>query len=119
MPSSERKAESAANAAPASIDEKIGWIRDTSGEGFSQITIHSWLRFARVTDDARGEAERLTDLFRVDTERVLSSPIVLMGTLEEIVERLHERRERWGYSYFTVHQAVARDFASVIERLDD
>jgi probable F420-dependent oxidoreductase len=119
MPSSERKAESAANAAPASIDEKIGWIKDASGERFSQIAIHAWLRFARVTDDARGEAELLTDLFRVDTERVLSSPIVLMGTLEEIVERLHERRDRWGYSYFTVQQAVARDFASVIERLDD
>jgi probable F420-dependent oxidoreductase len=119
LPSSEKKAESAADAAPANIDEKIGWIKDASGERFSQITIHAYLRFAKVTDDASGEAELLTDLFRVDAESVLSSPIILMGTVEEIVERLHERRERWGYSYFTVQQDVARDFASVIERLDN
>jgi hypothetical protein len=48
---------------------------------------------------------------------VLASPIVLVGTVGEIVERLHERRERWGYSYFTVQQPVAREFAAVLHRL--
>jgi probable F420-dependent oxidoreductase len=119
LPSSERKAESAADATPESIDEKIGWIKDAAGERFSQIAIHAYFRFAKVTDDAHGEAERLTDLFGVDSEQVLSSPIVLMGTEEEIVERLLERRERWGYSRFTVQQNVAREFAAVIERLND
>jgi probable F420-dependent oxidoreductase len=118
LPSSEHKAESAADAAPESIDEKIGWIKDAAGDRFSQLTIHAYFRFAKVTDDALGEAERLSKLFRVDAEHVLSSPIVLMGTVDEIVERLHERRERWGYSYFTVQQDVARDFAAVIERLN-
>lgn len=117
MPSSERKAETAANAAPASIDEKIAWVRAASGKRFPDIAIHAWLRFARVTDNAFAEAERLSGLFQVDAEDVLSSPIVLMGTTEQIVEQLHVRRERWGYSYFTVQQAVAREFAPVVERL--
>lgn len=119
LPSSEHKAESAANATPASIDEKFDWIRDAAGERFAQLTLHAWLRYAHVTEDARGEAEKLTNLFRVDAEQVLKSPVVLMGTVEEIIERLHERRERWGYSYFTVQQPAAREFAAVIERLDD
>ena len=35
----------------------------------------------------------------------------------EIVERLHERRERWGYSYFTIQQPAAREFIPVLARL--
>jgi probable F420-dependent oxidoreductase len=35
----------------------------------------------------------------------------------EIVERLHERRDRWGYSYYTIQQLVAREFAPVLARL--
>jgi probable F420-dependent oxidoreductase len=119
MPSSEKKAESAADAVPANIDEKIGWIKDASGARFEQIEIHAWLRFAQVTRNSRKKAEGLIPLFRVDTDQILSSPIVLMGTVNEIIEHLHERRERWGYSYFTVQQAVAKDFASVLEHLDD
>jgi hypothetical protein len=48
---------------------------------------------------------------------VLASPVVLAGTVEEIAERLHERRERWGYSYYTVQQPAAREMAAVVARL--
>ena len=48
---------------------------------------------------------------------MLESPIVLVGSVPEIVDRLHARRERWGYSYLTVQQPVARMFAPVLAAL--
>jgi hypothetical protein len=35
----------------------------------------------------------------------------------EIVDRLHERRARWGSTYFTLQQPLAHEFAEVVARL--
>jgi hypothetical protein len=48
---------------------------------------------------------------------VLASPFALIGSVDEIVARLHERRERWGYSYYTVQQPAAHEFAPVLAAL--
>jgi probable F420-dependent oxidoreductase len=107
----------APDALPERIDEKLAWVREAAGARFDDLEIHAWLRFAEVTEDARAAVAPLTATFGADADAVLASPIVLVGTVEEIVERLHERRERWGYSYFTVQQPVARGFAAVVARL--
>ena len=70
-----------------------------------------------MTDDAQAIAAPLTETFGGGPDQLLASPIVLVGTVDEIVARLHERRERWGYSYFTIQQPVAREFAAVVDRL--
>lgn len=59
----------------------------------------------------------LTARFAASAEDVLASPIVLVGSVLEIVERLQERRERWGYTYVTLQQPVAREFAPVVAAL--
>lgn len=117
LPTSEARAASAPNALPRSIDEKLAWIRAAAGPRFDDLEIHGWLRYAQVTDCAHDLAEKLTDTFKVGPEEILQSPVVLVGTVSEIVERLHERRERWGYSYFTIQQPAAREFAPVLARL--
>jgi probable F420-dependent oxidoreductase len=117
LPSSENREHSARDALPERIDTKLEWIREAAGERLSDLEIHAWLRVAHVTDDARAVTEPLTDAFGASAEKILASPIVLVGTIGEIVERLHERRERWGYSYYTVQQPVAREFAAVVARL--
>ena len=35
----------------------------------------------------------------------------------EIAERLHERRERWGYSYTVIPGDKAHDFAPIVAEL--
>ena len=41
----------------------------------------------------------------------------MIGSLEEIAEMLHERRDRWGYSYFVMPGAKSHDFAPVVAAL--
>ena len=48
---------------------------------------------------------------------MLDSPLVLIGTVDEIAETLQERRERYGFSYIVVMEPVMEAFAPVVERL--
>jgi probable F420-dependent oxidoreductase len=117
LPTSAQRPGSAPDALPDSIDRKLAWVRTAAGPRFGDLEIHAWLRFAQVTSDPQAAAERLTGRFGAAADQVLASPIVLFGRPGEIVERLHERRERWGYSYFTIQQPAAREFAPVLARL--
>lgn len=118
LPSSEVRAESVTDALPRSIDQKLGWVRDAAGPRFEDLVLHAWVRFARVTASAEAMAQELAEAFHATPGEVLESPIVLMGETEEIIEKIHARRERWGFSYFTIQQPVAREFAPVIARLN-
>ncbi|RJO78338.1 hypothetical protein D5S18_05365 [Nocardia panacis] len=44
-------------------------------------------------------------------------PILQIGTSEEIAERLLENRQRFGFSYITVHEDAREKFAPVIAML--
>ena len=45
------------------------------------------------------------------------SPIALIGTVDQITERLVERRERFGFSYVVIHETEMEAFAPVVAAL--
>jgi probable F420-dependent oxidoreductase len=117
LPTSEKRAEAAQDGVAARIDEKFALVREAAGDRYADLTFHGWLRHAQVTDDGRGVAAELAVATGLTEEDVLESPFALVGSVEEIVERLEQRRERWGYSYYTVQQPAAREFADVVAAL--
>lgn len=104
----------ARDALPERIDQKVGWLRDGAGNRLEDLELSAWLAFAQVTDDAAGVAGAVAQMFEVGTDQVLESPLTLIGSPDEIGERLHERRERWGYSYHLIPGDQARAFAPVV-----
>jgi probable F420-dependent oxidoreductase len=117
QPTSEKRAEAARDGVAESVDRKFALVREAAGDRYADLEFHCWLREARVTDDARGAAAEIAAATGLEVEDVLESPFVLLGTVEEIVTRLQERRERWGYSYYTVQQHSAQEFAPVLAAL--
>lgn len=115
--SGEIDADAAHDALADRIDEKVGWVREGAGDRFADLELNAWLAAAEVTDDTAGVAALMGELFAADPDEVLASPLTLIGSVEEIVDRLHERRERWGYSYHVIPGDKARDFAPVVARL--
>jgi probable F420-dependent oxidoreductase len=107
----------ARDALPDRIDEKVQWVREGAGDRFEELELNAWLAVAEVTDDSAGMGEVLGNLFGADPNDVLASPLTLVGSEHEIAERLHERRERWGYSYVVVPGDKARAFAPVVAAL--
>jgi probable F420-dependent oxidoreductase len=117
LPTSEARDAAARDGVPSSIDEKLSWVREAAGDRFDDIEIHDWVRYAFVTNDSASMVSELSGPLNASEEDVRSSPMVLVGDVGEIVERVHARRERWGYSYFTIQQSVALEFADVVARL--
>ncbi|MDX6361913.1 MAG: hypothetical protein QOC85_916 [Streptomyces sp.] len=57
---------------------------------------------------------RVPDLTR---EQLLALPIVLVGTVEEIIGQVRAQRERYGFSYLTVLEPFMEAFAPVVDAL--
>ena len=116
-------------AAPA-IEEKIGWIRDAAGDRFDQIELRAQL----IACGHRQPDEHLSDLAarissvierigggRIDlgADDLRQSPIIAVGPLDEVCEKLLETRRRYGISYFAAPiDAKPEILAPVIERLN-
>ncbi|MHB1139068.1 MAG: TIGR03621 family F420-dependent LLM class oxidoreductase [Microthrixaceae bacterium] len=99
------------------IDEKVGWVRDGAGDRFGDLELNAWLAVANVTPDAAATAEALAPAFEADPEALLDSPMVMLGTLDELAEQLLARRERWGYSYHVIPGDAAAEFAPLVTRM--
>lgn len=117
LPSSAARDQAALDSVPERIDDKFEWIRNAAGDRFGELVFHAWLQVAHVTDDAEKVVAPLTLRFGAGVEDVLASPVVLVGTVDEILSRLQERRDRWGYTYYTIQQPVTEEFAAVVGRL--
>jgi alkanesulfonate monooxygenase SsuD/methylene tetrahydromethanopterin reductase-like flavin-dependent oxidoreductase (luciferase family) len=98
-------------------DQKIEWIRAGAGDRFDEIELEIAAYFTTVTDTAATAAETMAAGFGLKPAELVEHPHVLIGSPDEIADRLVERRERYGISYVTVSNRVMEDFAPVVERL--
>ena len=98
-------------------DEKLDWLREAAGTRFDALEIQSFVGFTTFTDD-RGElAEMMAGAFGVTPEEALETPVVLAGTLEQMIDDVQARRERWGMSYVVVGVDVMEQFAPAVAKL--
>jgi probable F420-dependent oxidoreductase len=103
---------------PERVDERIAWVREQAGARFDQIELNALVQRVIVTDDRQQAAEELTARWAALTpEEILQTPYLLIGTVDQMVEALQERRERWGFSYCVVHEWSLDALAPVIARL--
>jgi probable F420-dependent oxidoreductase len=101
----------------AATDRKITSLRDAAGSRFDDLEIQSFVGFTTFTDDRQSLAEMMAGGFGVSPEEALETPVVLAGTLEQMIDDLHARRERWGMSYVVVGVDVIEQFAPAVAKL--
>ncbi len=98
-------------------DEKIAWVREAAGGRFDQIELQVRVHLATITDDRDGLAAAMGPALGLSPEAALASPHALAGTVDQVVEQLQERRDRWGISYIGLSADSLDEMAPVIERL--
>ncbi len=109
-------------------EQKVGWVREAAGDRFGRIELHHTVLSIVVTDDRRKGVEQVAEWMRAapdtivsnlntDTDKILQSPQYLIGTVDQIVEDLQARRERFGFSYITIFPGLAETFSPVVARL--
>ena len=101
----------------AATDEKLKWIKEAAGDRFDQVELSVPIFLANLTDDRESLAAAVGSGFGAEAAEVLDIPHFLIGTVDQIVEDLQARRERYGISYTMVPGEVAEAFAPVVARL--
>ncbi|MET0729158.1 MAG: hypothetical protein ABWZ76_12755 [Acidimicrobiales bacterium] len=70
-----------------------------------------------LTDDPEPVVERIAGMVGAAEDGFAEHPNVLIGPAGELVDRLQERRERFGVNYVTVQQTELESFAPVVAAL--
>ena len=98
-------------------DQKIQWIKDGAGARFDQIEIEIAAYFTIVTSDGEGTRAKMAPMFGMTPEVFAEHPNALIGSVDEICDRIVERRERFGISYVSFGASVIDAVIPVVERL--
>jgi probable F420-dependent oxidoreductase len=102
----------------AGVDERLRVIRDAAGERFGALELSAQVQRVIVTDRPREAAEELQKTWKqISVDEILAAPFVLIGTVDEMVEALRARRDRWGISYFVTFEPFLDALAPVVARL--
>lgn len=104
------------------VAAKIGWVRaaaETAGRLPEDLEIHLGM-VCTLTDSAeqaRAAIDTIAKTYSADPAAVEKSPAVLVGTLDQCVETLQERRERFGISYISFVFSEPGAVAPLVARL--
>jgi probable F420-dependent oxidoreductase len=102
----------------AGVDERLRVIRAAAGDRFGALELSAQVQRVIVTDRPREAAEELQKTWKqISVDEILAAPFVLIGTVEEMVEALRARRDRWGISYFVTFEPFLDALAPVVARL--
>jgi len=98
------------------LDATVAHIRSAARVAGTDPELQVLVQAVVVTDDRDAAADRFVGNGFVPTRAdALVTPFLAIGTHAQIAEHLHECRERWGITYFSVRDLDA--FARVIELL--
>jgi len=101
----------------AALDDKVALIRRVAGARFADLELHLLVQGVAITAQPDEEAARIAARWGLTIEDIRESPLVLLGTVEEIVATLRARRARFGVSYYTIFDHDMERFAPVVAAL--
>jgi probable F420-dependent oxidoreductase len=102
----------------AGVDERVRMVREAAGARFDRLELSVQVQRVIVTERRREAAEELQRTWtQLSVEEILDAPYVLIGTVDEMVDALHRRRERWAISYFVTFDPFMDVLAPVVAKL--
>jgi probable F420-dependent oxidoreductase len=97
-------------------DGCLTWVREAAPDRFDSLELQI-VAFATRVVPSRRAAVRTAAMLGLPGEDALELPIVLLGSPDEMCERLLERRERWGFTNIVVPGEALESFAPVVAQL--
>ncbi len=110
-----------ADASAEAFDKKVALIREAAGDRFPRLRLNTLVQAVRLSDDrekvAAEVAAEMAGEWAMSPTQLLESPLLLIGTVDQMVDQVRARRDRFGLSYVTVFERDMTSFAGVLERL--
>ena len=97
-------------------DRCLTWIREAAPERFDSIELQLMAVATKIVTSRRAAARTAT-ILGLPGEDALDLPIVLIGAVDDLCERLLEYRERWGFTNIVVPGDAMEAFAPVVAQL--
>jgi alkanesulfonate monooxygenase SsuD/methylene tetrahydromethanopterin reductase-like flavin-dependent oxidoreductase (luciferase family) len=112
----------AATASPDAFDEKLGWVRAAAAASArtDDIELQCHCAFVQITtsaDERDATLGAMAPAFGCDADVARDLPLTLIGSIDEVVETIVRRRERWGFTYSVVPDDAMEAFAPVVAQL--
>jgi probable F420-dependent oxidoreductase len=103
----------------AETDDLVRYARHCAGDRADAIEWHILVQLVRITDDRQAVAAEMAgqDGATLTAEEILETPFLLFGTVHEMAAQLVRNRERYGFTYYTVHAPYVDTFAPLIEHV--
>jgi probable F420-dependent oxidoreductase len=98
-------------------DSVVQFARSQAGDRADTVEWNVLVQFVKVTGDRQAVAAEQVAKDEDDTmsaEEYLRTPFILIGTVEEIAAQIAQHRDRYGFTYYTVHGPFADEFSEVI-----
>jgi probable F420-dependent oxidoreductase len=99
------------------MERKIAWIREGAGERFPRIELNMICRHVIITADREAAVAEMTTQLPLSVEQILDAPAILIGSTDQIIATLQERRDRYGISNIVVIEPMMEAFAPVVAAL--
>lgn len=109
--------ERGSTATAQATQQKVEVVRQAAGDRFDQLILQVEQHVVEVTDDRGSALERAGATMGLSPGEAAGSPHILVGDVGAIVDRLHELRDTFGFSYVCLTGAAAESFAPVVDRL--
>ena len=102
----------------SAVDERVQLVRATAGDRYPELELNVLVQQVLVVADRRRAVEELAGhRNQLSPDEMLESPYVLVGTVDQITDDLRARRERWGFSYFTIREPYIDAVAPIVAQL--
>ena len=97
------------------IRQRASWLAEAAGERIDDIECSTLVQLTYVGADAAAEVQNTAERFAVSADLIEDTPFVLLGSLEQIVDKLERLRQDVGISHVVVRDAEG--FAPVVAAL--
>jgi probable F420-dependent oxidoreductase len=97
--------------------DRVAWAKEAAGDRAESLEFQCWTAAVQVAPNRQEVLESMAPLFGLTPDQLGAAPIALIGTVEEIIETLQQRREALGFSNIVVHEAEMDALGPVIAEL--
>ena len=103
----------------AEAGDRVRFAREWAGDRAGHVEWHALAQAVLVTGDRRSAAAGLAEQYRgtLTAGEILETPFLFVGTIQQMAEQILRNRDRYGFTYYTIHEPHLDDFAPVIERV--
>jgi probable F420-dependent oxidoreductase len=104
-------------ATPDDLIERVRFVRDQAGPRFDDLEINILTQITSIGGDPESTISSLASTLGVKPDLIRSSPLTLIGSVDEVVDKLVANRERIGISYVVVFEGAIDGMTPVVARL--